>query len=145
MMVLAWASAAALAGGGIVAWLTGTRRSADDPAEEGRRELELIELHEAVSRSQQEARSAEQMLRTQKAELAQARDHLHTLEEQVAAYLRQYAQAKNTLKAEIRQKSSLRMELAAATAQIKALEGRVQELQMERVAGATGTRQVLAG
>lgn len=145
MVVLACASVAALAGGGIVAWLTSGSRSTDDPAEEGRRELEFIELHEAVSRSQQEAQAAEQTLRTQKAELAQAREHLHTLEEQVAAYLRQYAQAKNTLKAEIRQKSSLRMELAAATAQIKALEGRVQELEMERVAGTTGTRQILAG
>lgn len=145
MVVLACASVAALAGGGLVAWLTAGRRSADDPAEEGRRELELIELHEAVKCSQLEAQAAEQALRSRKAELAQAREHLHTLEEQVAAYLRQYAQAKNTLKAEIRQKSSLRMELAAATAQIKALEGRIQELQMERIAGATGTRQMLAG
>lgn len=145
MVVLACASVAALAGGGIVAWLTGAGRPAADPAEEGRRELEIIELHETARRSQQEAQAAEQALRAQKSELAQARVHLRTLEDQVAAYLRQYAQAKNTLKAEIRQKSSLRMELAAATAQIRALEGRIQELEMERTAGATGTRHVLAG
>ena len=62
----------------------------------------------------------------------------------MAAYLRQYAQAKNTLKAEIRQKSRLQTELAAASAQIESLQGRVQELEMERNAITGSLRRLSA-
>jgi chromosome segregation ATPase len=144
MAVLAVASVAALVGGGLVAWFTASRRPAADPAEDGRRQLELLELTESAERSRRESQAAGLALREQRALLDNAHAHLQSLEEQVAAYLRQYAQAKNALKAEIRQKNSLRMELAAATAQVMALEGRIQELEMERAAGMTGTRQLLA-
>lgn len=138
MIVLAGASLAALAGGALVAWWTGHSAPVTDPAAEGRRELEIVELGEAAAQSQRERLAAEQQLQGARQELAQALRHVGTLEDQVAAYLRQYAQAKNTLKGEIRLKNSLNAELAAATAQIRALEARVRELEMERTA-ITGT------
>jgi predicted nuclease with TOPRIM domain len=70
--------------------------------------------------------------------------HIGQLEDQVATYLRQYAQAKNTLKAEIRHKGRLQMELAAATAQVESLQGRVQELEMERNAITGSLRRLSA-
>jgi len=132
MIVLAAASLASLAGGAVVAWLTARQYPAADPEAEGRRELELIELREAADRSRRESRAAEQQVGTRAAELAKALAHIDTLEDQVAAYLHQYAQAKNMLKAEIRQKTRLQTELAAAAAQIESLQGRVQEMEMER-------------
>ncbi len=138
MIVLAGASVSALAGGAVVAWWTGRNAPAADPAAEGRRELEVLELREAAAQSRREGLAAEQQLQAARQELAEARRHVGTLEDQVAAYLRQYAQAKNTLKGEIRLKNSLSTELAAATAQIRALEARVRELEMERTA-ITGT------
>lgn len=143
MIVLATASAAALAGGALVAWLTTRNRPVADPEAEGRHELQLIELRETALQSQQESRAAEQQMLALRAELDRAQTHIGQLEDQVAAYLRQYAQAKNTLKAEIRQKGRLQMELAAATAQVESLQGRVQELEMERNA-ITGTLRRLS-
>ena len=143
MIVMAMASAAALAGGAFVAWLTTRNRPAADPEAEGRHELEKLELRESALRSQQESRAAEYQLETLQEELGKVRIHMGQLEDQVAAYLRQYAQAKNTLKAEIRQKSRLQMELAAATAQVESLQGRVRELEMERNA-ITGTLRRLS-
>jgi chromosome segregation ATPase len=131
MIVLATASAAALTGGALVAWVT-TRRQTPDPETEGRHELQLIELREVTEQSRRESRAADQQVAAHRAELENARTHIGTLEDQVASYVRQYAQAKNMLKAEIREKGRLQTELAAATAQIKSLEGRVQELEMER-------------
>lgn len=144
MIVLAAASLAALAGGALVAWLTARQYPAADPEAEGRREMQLIELREAANLSRRESQAAEQQLRTRDAELAKANDHIDTLEDQVAAYLRQYAQAKNTLKAEIRQKTQLQMELAAATAQIESLQARVQEMEMERNAITGSLRRLSA-
>ncbi|MBL8199464.1 MAG: hypothetical protein JNK40_00705 [Chromatiales bacterium] len=143
MIVLATASAAALTGGGIVAWLTTRNRPIAEPEAEGRRELQLVELRETAMQCQQESRAAEQQALALRTELDRARTHIGQLEDQVAAYLRQYAQAKNTLKAEIRQKGRLQMELAAATAQVESLQGRVQELEMERNA-ITGTLRRLS-
>ncbi|MDH5255501.1 MAG: hypothetical protein OEW72_06240 [Gammaproteobacteria bacterium] len=143
MIVLAAASVSALAGGALVAWLT-TRRQGPDPELEGRQELQLIELREAALEYQQESRAAELQVRTHREELAKARVHIGQLEDQVAAYLRQYAQAKNILKAEIRQKGRLQMELAAATAQVESLQGRVQELEMERNAITGSLRRLSA-
>ena len=143
MIVLTAASAAALAGGGLVAWLTGRQQSAPDPETEGRQELKLIELREQAEQCRQESRAAELQVRAQHTELEKALTHVDTLEDQVAAYLRQYAQAKNTLKAEIRDKSLWKTEFAAATAQIRALEARIQELEMERTA-ITGTLRRLS-
>lgn len=143
MIVLATASAAALAGGALVAWLT-TRQRAPDPELEGRHELQLIELREAAVQSQQESRAAELQALALRTELGRAQTHIGQLEDQVAAYLRQYAQAKNTLKAEIRQKGRLQMELAAATAQVESLQGRVQELEMERNAITGSLRRLSA-
>ncbi|MDH4022435.1 MAG: hypothetical protein OEV14_04855, partial [Gammaproteobacteria bacterium] len=97
MIVLAAASLASLAGGAVVAWLTARQYPAADPEAEGRRELELIELREAADRSRRESRAAEQQVGTRAAELAKALAHIDTLEDQVAAYLHQYAQAKNML------------------------------------------------
>jgi chromosome segregation ATPase len=142
MIVLAAASTAALLGGAFVAWLT-TRHRGPDPEVEGRHELQLIELRETAAQCQLESRAAEQQVLGLRAELDHARVHLGQLEDQVAAYLRQYAQAKNILKAEIRQKSQLQMELAAAAAQVRSLQGRVQELEMERNA-ITGTLRRLS-
>jgi chromosome segregation ATPase len=143
-IVLAAASVAALGGGALVAWFTTRQRTVADPEIEGRRELLLIELREGVEQARQESRAAEVQMRTQRAELDRAMTHIGTLEDQVAAYLRQYAQAKNMLKAEIRQKSLLGTELAAASAQIKALQGRVEELEMERNAITGSLRRLSA-
>jgi len=143
MIVLATASVAALIGGALVAWFTARQGQAPDPELEGRRELELMELREIAEQYRQEGRAAEEQVRSHRAELENGLAHISTLEDQVAAYLRQYAQAKNTLKAEIRQKSLLSTELAAASAQIQALRGRVQELEMERNA-ITGTLRRLS-
>ena len=144
MIVLATASAAALIGGGLVAWFSARQRPVADPATEGRRELEDIELRESADQCRQENRAAEQQLAAQRSELDHALTHIGTLEDQVAAYLRQYAQAKNALKAEIRQKSQLSTELAAASAQIQALRGRVEELEMERNAITGSLRRLTA-
>jgi chromosome segregation ATPase len=144
MIVLATASVAALIGGALVAWLTTRQGQAPDPEMEGRRELQLIELREIAEQCRQESRAAEQQVLAQHAELENALTHVGTLEDQVAAYLRQYAQAKNTLKAEIRLKGRLQTELAAAGAQIQALEGRVQELEMERNAITGSLRRLTA-
>ena len=144
MIVLATASAAALTGGGLVAWFSARQRPLADPATEGRRELQAIELRESADQCRQERRTAEQQLAAQRGELANALTHIGTLEDQVAAYLRQYAQAKNALKAEIRQKSQLNTELAAASAQIQALRGRVEELEMERTAITGSLRRLTA-
>lgn len=143
MIVLATASVAALTGGALVAWLTTRNRPLADPEAEGRHELAVLELRESALRSQQESRAAEVQILALRAELGRAGTHIGQLEDQVAAYLRQYAQAKNTLKAEIRQKGRLQMELAAATAQVESLQGRVQELEMERNA-ITGTLRRLS-
>ncbi len=143
MIVLATASAAALAGGGLVAWLTTRNRPMADPEAEGRHELQLIESRETALQCQRESLAAEQQVLAMRSELDDARTHIGQLEDQVAAYLRQYAQAKNTLKAEIRQKGRLQVELAAATAQVESLRGRVQELEMERNA-ITGTLRRLS-
>lgn len=132
MIVLATASVAALIGGALVAWVTTRQGQAPDPEVEGRHELQLIELREIAEQCKQESRTAEQQVRAQRAEAENALTHVGTLEVQVAGYLRQYAQAKNSLKAEIRLKGQLATELAAAGAQINSLQGRVQELEMER-------------
>lgn len=144
MIVLATASAAALAGGALVAWLTTRTRPRADPELEGRHELEVLDLRETALRSQQESRAAEQQMLEIRAELDRSRTHIGQLEDQVAAYLRQYAQGKNMLKAEIRQKGRLQMELAAATAQVESLQGRVQELEMERNAITGSLRRLSA-
>ena len=144
MIVLAIASVTAFAGGGLVAWFTTRQGLEPDPELEGRHELQLIELREAAERGRQESLAADQQVRAQRAELEHALTHIGTLEDQVAAYLRQYAQAKNTLKAEIRLKGRLQTELAAATAQIQSLEGRVQELEMERNAITGSLRRLSA-
>lgn len=144
MIVLASASAAALTGGGLVAWFSARQRPVTAPAAEGRHEPEAIELRASADQSRQELRAAEEQLAGQRAELANALTHIGTLEDQVAAYLRQYAQAKNALKAEIRQKSHLSTELAAASAQIQALRGRVEELEMERNAITGSLRRLTA-
>ena len=141
-LVLSVASIAALAGGGLLVWFTHRNLATPDPAEEGRRELAVIELREAVSAYTREHEAAKARLNEQRAETERALTHVATLETQVAAYLRQYAQAKNTLKAEIRQKNSLRTELAAATAQIQALQGRIQELEMERTSASGTSRRI---
>jgi chromosome segregation ATPase len=144
MIVLATASMTALIGGALVAWLTTRQGQAPDPELEGRHELQLIELREIAEQCRQESRAAEQQVLAQRAELDNALTHVGTLEDQVAAYLRQYAQAKNTLKAEIRLKGRLQTELAAAGAQIQSLEGRVQELEMERTAITGSLRRLSA-
>ncbi len=144
MIVLATASAAALIGGGLVAWVSARQWPVADLAAEDRGELESIELRETADQCRQESRAAEQQLSTQRAELENALTHIGTLEDQVAAYLRQYAQAKNALKAEIRQKSQLSTELAAASAQIQSLRGRVEELEMERNAITGSLRRLSA-
>ncbi len=144
MIVLATASLAALTGGALVAWFTLRQGPAPDPELEGRRELQLMDLREIAERYREEVCAAEERLSAQRAELENGVAHIHTLEDQVAAYLRQYAQAKNTLKAEIRLKGRLQTELAAATAQIQSLQGRVQELEMERNAITGSLRRLSA-
>jgi predicted nuclease with TOPRIM domain len=141
-LVLAVASAAGLVGGALVAWRTRHGATAPDPADEGRREVALIELQDAVSSCRREYEATRAKLQEQCEETGRALAHVATLEAQVAAYLRQYAQAKNTLKAEIRQKNSLRTELAAATAQVQALQGRIQELEMERTSASGTNRRI---
>lgn len=143
-VVLAVASVAALAGGALVAWFTHRDHASADPAEEGRREVAVIELRDAVTAYTREYEAAKVKLQEQHTETERALAHVATLETQVAAYLRQYAQAKNTLKAEIRQKNSLRTELAAATAQIQVLRGRIQELEMERSSTSGINRRITA-
>lgn len=143
-VVLAVASVAALAGGALVAWFTRRTAAAPDPAEEGRRELAVIELRDAVSGYTREHEAIKAQLQEQRLETEHALAHVATLETQVAAYLRQYAQAKNTLKTEIRQKNSLRTELAAATAQVQALQARIQELEMERTSASGSNRRITA-
>ena len=141
-IVLAIASVAALSGGALVAWRTRHGVTAPDPADEGRREVALIELRDAVTGYTREYEATRAKLQEQRLETERALAHVATLEAQVAAYLRQYAQAKNTLKAEIRQKNSLRTELAAAAAQIQALQGRIQELEMERTSASGTNRRI---
>ncbi len=143
-VVLAVASVAAFAGGALVAWLSHRNLVPADPAEEGRREVAVIELRDAVAAYTQEHEAAKMKLQDQYAETDRALAHVATLEEQVSAYLRQYAQAKNTLKAEIRQKNALRTELAAATAQVQVLQGRIQELEMERSSTSGVNRRIAA-
>lgn len=143
MIVLATASVAALIGGALVAWFTTRQGQAPDPELEGHRELQLIELRELAEQYRQESCAAQEQVRVQRAEVENGLTHIHTLEDQVAAYLRQYAQAKNMLKGEIRQKSLLSTELAAASAQIQSLRGRIEELEMERNA-ITGTLRRLS-
>lgn len=143
-VVLAVASIAAFAGGALVVWLSHRNLVPADPAEEGRREVAVIELREAVTAYTREHEAAKVKLQEQRTETDRALAHVATLEEQVSAYLRQYAQAKNTLKAEIRQKNSLRTELAAATAQVQTLQGRIQELQMERTSASGVNRRITA-
>jgi len=144
MIVLAAASMASLAGGALVAWVTARQYPGTGPEEEGRRELELLELREAAGQSRRESQAAGQHARARDAELAEAQAHIHTLEDQAAAYLRQYAQAKNMLKAEIRQKTQLQTELAAAGARIESLQARVQEMEMERNAITGSLRRLSA-
>jgi chromosome segregation ATPase len=144
MIVLATSSLAALVGGALVAWFTARQGRAPDPELEGRRELQLIRLREIAEHYRQAGCVAEEQVRTQQAALENGLTHISTLEEQVAAYLRQYAQAKNMLKAEIRQKNLLSTELAAASAQIQSLRGRVQELEMERNAITGSLRRLSA-
>lgn len=144
MIVLAAASTAALLGGALVAWVTARQFPASDPEAEGQRELQLVELREAAEQARGESRAAEQQFRAGRAELEKALAHIDSLEDQVAAYLRQYAQAKNTLKTEIRQKTQLQMELAAATAQVESLQARVQEMEMERNAITGSLRRLSA-
>ena len=127
-----------------MAWLTTRSRPLADPAADGRLELQVIELRETALQSQQESRAAEQQVLAIRSDLANAQTHIGQLEDQVAAYLRQYAQAKNMLKAEIRQKGRLQMELAAATAHVESLQGRVQELEMERNAITGSLRRLSA-
>lgn len=134
MIVLVAASVASLLGGALVAWLTTSRRPLPDPEAEGRRELEIIELKEAATHSARACQAAESQVKARRAELEKALAYIGTLEDQVAAYLRQYAQAKNALKAEIRQKTHLHTELTATIAEVGALKGRIQELEMERTA-----------
>ncbi|MEZ5565512.1 MAG: hypothetical protein R3F24_08315 [Gammaproteobacteria bacterium] len=132
MIVLAAASLAAMAGGALVAWLTVGQRVDPDPEIGRKHEQELAELRNAAGASIRACHAAEAQTLARRAELEKALGYIGTLEEQVAAYLRQYAQAKNTLKAEIRQKTHLSTELVAAVAEIGALKGRIQELEMER-------------
>lgn len=143
-LVLSVASIAALAGGGLVAWFTRHNLVTPDPAAEGRREVAVIELREAVTGYTREYEATKAKLQEQCTETEHAQTHIATLEAQVAAYLRQYAQAKNTLKAEIRQKNSLRTELAATIAQVHALQGRIQELEMERSSASGTSRRITA-
>jgi chromosome segregation ATPase len=132
MLVLAAASAAGLAGGVWVGWWSARQRPVADPEAEGRHELQLVELREAVTRAANEGAAIARQLEAQRQELLQERANAQSLEEQVAAYLRQYAQAKNALKIEIRQKGLLKTELAATLAQVESLHGRIRELEMER-------------
>jgi hypothetical protein len=76
MIVLATASAAALIGGGLVAWFSARQRPVADPAEESRREIQSLELRDTVERCRQESRAAQQQLATQQAELQNATAHL---------------------------------------------------------------------
>lgn len=140
MVVMASASVAALLGGGAVAWWSGRSAAPASP--------DPVVTHQVTTDTEgaREKRATEVLthqLRGAQEELARTVRHVGTLEDQVATYLRQYAQAKNTLKGEIRLKNSLKTELAAATAQIRALEARVQELEMERTA-ITGSRRQLS-
>lgn len=105
---------------------------------------ELARLREAVSQADRELRAASARAERQGAELERTRDHIRTLEEQVAAYLRQYAQAKDRLKKEIMQNGALRAELAATEAEAAALRARVDELTMDR-GPAAPTRRREAG
>lgn len=143
-IVLATASVAALVGGGLVAWFSTRQGATPDPELEGHHELQLLELREVAERYRQESQAAADQVRTLRAELENGLTHISTLEDQVAAYLRQYAQAKNALKAEIRHKTLLSTELAAASAQIQSLRGRVQELEMERAAITGSLRRLSA-
>ena len=143
MIVMAAASAAGLLGGAVVAWLSTRHRPLADPEQEGRHQLELLQLRDQADHAQRESRVAALRLAAAGEELARARAHVGQLEDQVAAYLRQYAQAKNTLKAEIRLKGRLQTELAAAHAQVQSLKARVEELEMERNA-ITGTLRRLS-
>jgi predicted RNase H-like nuclease (RuvC/YqgF family) len=144
MIVLAAASLAALGGGALVAWLTSRQYPAAEPEAKDQRDLAVIELREAADQSRRESQAAEQQVRARDAELVKAQAHIVTLENQVAAYLHQYAQAKNTLKAEIRQKTRLQTELAAAAAQVESLQARVQEMEMERNAITGSLRRLSA-
>lgn len=144
MIVLAAASLVSLVGGALVAWLTARQYPVADPEAEGRRDLEMLELREAADRARRESRAAEQQVRSRDLKLAKAQAHIDALEDQVAAYLRQYAQAKNMLKAEIRKKTQLQTELAAANAQIESLQARVQEMAMERNAITGSLRRLSA-
>lgn len=98
----------------------------------------ILELQHESEASARELLTIKARADRQVEELARTREHIQNLEQQVVAYLRQYAQAKDMLKKEILQKSSLRAELAASHAESEALRGRVQELVMERTASASG-------
>ena len=99
------------------------------PAEDDR---QLAALRQELANARREAGSVRERADRQREELARAREHIHHLEQQAAAYLRQYAQAKDLLKKEILQNGSLRTELAAGSAEAQALRARIQELMMDR-------------
>ncbi len=140
MVVMASASVAALLGGGVIAWWTGGGAA---PASQDPVETRQVTVDVEGAREKRATEVLTHQLRGAQEELARTVRHVGTLEDQVAAYLRQYAQAKNTLKGEIRLKNALKTELAAATAQIRALEARIHELEMERTA-ITGTSRRLS-
>jgi chromosome segregation ATPase len=127
---------------GLVAgWLTSRRRATVEPAIEAQRQHELQQLRESFEQESAARGIAEARLRDEEQKLLRAAEHIHSLESQVGDYLRQYAQAKDTLKKEILQKASLRAELAAASAQVETLQARIQELRMSAEASAPGVRR----
>lgn len=127
-------AAAAFAAGLLLAWPLARRRSAPDSAEEGRWQLEMASLREEATTAVASARHATREADFLREEQRRTLEHLKSLEEQVAHYVRQYAQVKDILKKEILQKGSLKAELAGSLAEVEALRGRISELELERTA-----------
>lgn len=134
ILVLFFSSLMALGVGALMMRKEASRRTSVSLNVAESHSLQLLELQKTIQQGLEKKDAAEKQVTAMGTILGTTRAHVSTLEEQVAAYLRQYAQAKHTLKTEILQKNFVSTELAAAGAQIQALRGRVQELEMEREA-----------
>lgn len=119
--------------GGLAGVLAGRhwRARSEDPAVSADAPR-LAAQKEELAATRAESDAIRQRAERQRDELVRAREHIEHLEHQAAAYLRQYAQAKDLLKKEILQNGSLRTELAAGNAEVQALRARIQELTMNR-------------
>jgi chromosome segregation ATPase len=130
LLLLASGMVAAFAAGAALAYVVARRAGVVDTvaSDQWLAEIEGLRRTCEDQRAQLAGHATEAEVRQD--ELQRLQEAVASLEHDVTRYVKQYAVAKDTLKKEIRQKNSLRTELAAAQAEVEALRSRVLELQM---------------